>query len=77
MAESLKVDKTQVPQKCKVPKRYDHGLAESFMKSLNHIIGSIILKPFIWPSTAYKGDLSNQGIKSNVIFKGFSRRLCI
>jgi len=28
MAESMKVDIAQVPRKHKVPKRYDHGLAE-------------------------------------------------
>jgi len=39
-------------------------LRESFMMILNHIIGNIILKPLIWLSTAYKGNLSNQGIKS-------------
>ena len=69
--ESLKVDKAR---KHKVSKRYDHGLAEglreSFMMILNHITG-IILKPLIWLSTAYKGDLSNQGIKSIVILNNF------
>ena len=68
MAESLEVEKAQLPRKRKLPKRYDDGLTEGeFHDDPKSYYRQHYLKPWIWPSTAYKGNLSNQDIKSTVI----------